>query len=106
FYEDAAAGRLPAYSFIEPRLIFDHNDMHPPVPSFSFVSSDGPPIVVGAVDDVRAGEKLLHDVYTAIRKSAAPSGSNALNTMLLVTFDEHGGTYDHVPPPPAVPPGP
>jgi len=29
--------------------------------------------------------------------------SNAYNTLLLVTFDEHGGTYDHVPPP-AVPP--
>ena len=26
------------------------------------------------------------------------------DTALLVTFDEHGGTYDHVPPPPAVPP--
>jgi hypothetical protein len=31
-------------------------------------------------------------------------GSNHLNTTLLVTFDEHGGTYDHVPPPDAVPP--
>jgi phospholipase C len=29
-----------------------------------------------------------------------------MNTMLLVTFDEHGGTYDHVPPPSAVPPPP
>ena len=29
-----------------------------------------------------------------------------MNTMLLITFDEHGGTYDHVLPPSAVPPGP
>ncbi len=106
FHEDAAAGTLPAYAFIEPRLIFDHNDMHPPIASFDFPLADGEPVVVGALDDVRAGEKLLHEVYTAIRNSASPNGSNAINTMLLVTFDEHGGTYDHVPPPPATPPGP
>jgi phospholipase C len=105
FHADAAAGKLPAYSFIEPRLIFDHNDMHPPVPSFEIPGRDGP-VVVGAIDDVRAGEKLLHEVYTAIRTSATPDGSNAMNTLFLITFDEHGGTYDHVPPPAAVPPGP
>jgi phospholipase C len=106
FHSDAAAGRLPAYSFIEPRLFFDHNDMHPPVATFEFSDGDGKPVAVGAVSDVRAGEKLLHEVYTAIRNSAARGGSNAMNTLLLVTFDEHGGTYDHVPPPAARPPGP
>jgi phospholipase C len=106
FHEHAAAGTLPAYAFIEPRLIFDHNDMHPPVPSFEFTEADGSAAVVGAYDDVRAGEKLLHEVYMAIRTSASPTGSNAMNTMLLIIFDEHGGTYDHVPPPAAVPPGP
>ena len=50
-----------------------------------------------------AGEDLLARIYNAIRNSSAPTGSNHLNTTLLVTFDEHGGTYDHVPPP-AVPP--
>ena len=42
-------------------------------------------------------------------RSAPPSsatGSNAYNTLLMVNFDEHGGTYDHVPPPPAPPPDP
>jgi phospholipase C len=106
FHEDAAAGKLPAYSFVEPRLIYDHNDMHPPVPSFEFREADGHQVVIGAVSDVRAGEKLLHEVYTSIRTSATPDGSNAMNTLLLVTFDEHGGTYDHVVPPAAVPPGP
>lgn len=106
FHEDAAAGKLPAYAFIEPRLIFNHNDMHPPVPSFEFKGTDGTNVVVGAMDDVRAGEKLLHEVYTSVRTGASLTGSNAMNTMLLVTFDEHGGTYDHVPPPAAVPPGP
>ena len=51
-----------------------------------------------------AGEDLLARIYDAIRSSSSPTGSNHLNTTLLVTFDEHGGTYDHVPPPAAVPP--
>lgn len=103
FWADAAAGALPAYSFIEPRLFFDNNDMHPPVASGAF-TADGQKIAIGGYSDVRAGEKLLHDVYTAIRGAAAPTGSNAMNTLLLVTFDEHGGNYDHVPPPAATPP--
>ena len=52
------------------------------------------------------GEDLLARVYNAIRSSSSPTGSNYLNTTLLVTFDEHGGTYDHVAPPPAAPPDP
>jgi phospholipase C len=104
FHADAAAGTLPAYAFIEPRIIFDHNDMHPPVAAFDFVGADGVTVQVGGNSDVRAGEKLLHEVYSAIRLSASPTGSNAGNTLLLVTFDEHGGTYDHVPPPAATPP--
>ncbi len=31
FHEDAANGTLPDYAFVEPRMMFDHNDMHPPV---------------------------------------------------------------------------
>lgn len=103
FWKDVEAGTLPAYSFIEPRLFFNNNDMHPPVPSGTF-TVDGKKVDIGGFSDVRAGEQLLHEVYTAIRKSASPTGSNAMNTMLLVTFDEHGGTYDHVPPPVATPP--
>ena len=30
FYEDAKAGKLPAYAFIEPRMVYNHNDFHPP----------------------------------------------------------------------------
>jgi len=48
------------------------------------------------------GDELLH----AIRCSASPTGSNAYNTLFMVTFDEHGGTYDHVPPPAVLPPDP
>ncbi|MGD9738366.1 MAG: alkaline phosphatase family protein, partial [Bauldia sp.] len=104
FHADCAAGALPAYAFVEPRLLFDHNDMHPPVSTFDFTGADGAVVHVGGNSDVRAGEKLLHEVYTSIRLSASETGSNASNTLFLVTFDEHGGTYDHVVPPAATPP--
>ncbi|WP_159499022.1 alkaline phosphatase family protein [Microbacterium sp. 18062] len=104
FWEDVAAGHLPVYSFIEPRLLYDHNDMHPPVGPLTETDSDGNIISGAAISDVRAGEALLHKVYSAVRSSSAADGSNAMNTMLLVTFDEHGGTYDHVPPPAATVP--
>jgi phospholipase C len=104
FHQDAATGRLPVYSFIEPRQIYNHNDMHPPVGKLTAQVVDGRTVVGGGISDVRAGELLLHEVYSSIKESAAVHGSNALNTMLLVTFDEAGGTFDHVPPPSAVPP--
>jgi phospholipase C len=52
------------------------------------------------------GEALLAKIYDAVRSSGTPGGSNAYNTLLMVNFDEHGGTYDHVPPVPAPPPVP
>ncbi|MBI5160631.1 MAG: hypothetical protein HY996_04340 [Micrococcales bacterium] len=104
FWEDTANGTLPAYSFIEPRLVFDHNDMHPPVGPNTRGYVDGDLIEGSAISDIRAGDALLHSIYTAIRESASPTGSNAMNTTFLITFDEHGGTYDHVPPPEATPP--
>ena len=104
FYEACAAGMLPAYAFVEPRMVYDHNDMHPPVGTMRTTDVDGAEVTGGAISDVRAGEALLHRIYISIRDGGATEGSNALNTMLLVTFDEHGGTFDHVPPPSATPP--
>jgi len=104
FYDDAKNGRLPAYAFIEPRLAYNHNDFHPPVGVLRESDIEGEPVIDSAISDVRAGEKLVADVYDAIRTSASAEGSNAVNTLLLITFDEHGGTYDHVPPPAATPP--
>jgi len=93
FRADCEAGQLPAYTFIEPRLLADHNDMHPP--------SAFDPLVASSI---LAGEALINDVYEAVR--ANPDGWR--KTLLVVTFDEHGGCYDHVPPPaaarPIVPP--
>jgi hypothetical protein len=52
------------------------------------------------LDDVTRGEQLIKTVYETIRNSPHWDRS-----MLIITFDEHGGFYDHVAPGPAVPPG-
>src|SRR5579864_6604437 len=100
FLADAAGGDLPTYSFIEPNLLYGHNDMHPAFDAlFPGMDLDPPSALLG-------GEALLAKIYDAVRSSASPTGSNAYNTLLMVNFDEHGGTYDHVPPPPVAPPDP
>lgn len=84
FLVDARQGSLPAYSFIEPRYFADllqmPNDQHPP-------------------HNVALGEQLLASVYNALR-----NGPDWAKTMLVVTYDEHGGCYDHVAPPAAARP--
>jgi phospholipase C len=74
----AAAGQLPAVSFIDPRFEDEasgtSNDDHPHA-------------------DIRAGETFLNDVYESITNSP-----NWANTVLVITFDEWGGFYDHVAP--------
>jgi phospholipase C len=89
FFDDVVRGTLPNYAFIEPRFFFNHNDQHPPiqVAGKSLHSS------------VLAGEVLIDRVYDAIRRSDSAKGSNSRNTLLVITYDEHGGTYDHAPPP-------
>lgn len=84
FFEQAKgdADDFPEYAFIEPRYFgTNENDQHPPA-------------------DVHRGEQLIADVYNAIR------GNPKLweSTLLIVTYDEHGGFYDHVSPPATVSP--
>ena len=88
FYADLANDALPDYAFVEPRMLFNHNDMHPPGP----LVIDG--LKIPDPSDVRCGDLLLHQIYTAFKASPA-----AKDTLFLVTFDEHGGCYDHVAPP-------
>ncbi len=84
-------GGLPNYSFIEP-IYFDsivwgaQTDMHPECNLYQFY---GPA-------NLHKGEALVWTVYEAIRNS--PDWES---TMIIVVFDEHGGCYDHVPPPSA-----
>lgn len=86
FLADARSGALPGYSFIEPRYFTDvlqsliPNDEHPP-------------------HNVVYGEQLIAEVYNALRGSPCWD-----KTLFIITFDEHGGCYDHVPPPAAVAP--
>lgn len=90
FADDCARGDLPGYAFIQPRLIINHNDMHPPVVPNQRVHSS-----------ILAGEVLVNAIYDAVR-----TGPRWANTLLVITFDEHGGTYDHWPPPRATAPTP
>ncbi|GAA2908521.1 phospholipase C [Microbacterium keratanolyticum] len=104
FYADVENGTLPVYAFIEPRMVYNHNDFHPPFGKLHESEVNGEMVINSAHSDVRAGDQLVHEVYDAIRLSKTPKGSNALNTLFLITFDEHGGCYDHVVPPAATPP--
>ena len=52
------------------------------------------------VASVLEGERLIKNVYETIRQSKHWESS-----VLIITYDEHGGFYDHVVPPEAVPPG-
>jgi phospholipase C len=88
FVKDCEKGDLPDYSFIEPNYS-DHetnageeiaNDQHPD-------------------HNVQAGELFIATVYQRIKENAALWASTAL----LIVYDEHGGIYDHVPPPNCVP---
>jgi phospholipase C len=82
FLDGCDSGKLPAYSFIEPRYNADDAN--------NFAANDQHPD-----HDVAEGETLIHDVFNAISKKASLWNS----TILLVVYDEHGGLYDHVTPP-------
>jgi phospholipase C len=81
FLDDAARNRLAQVSWIDPNFYDVHvretvsNDDHPP-------------------SDIRAGQAFVLDVYDALRRS--PEWED---TLLIVTYDEHGGFFDHHDPP-------
>jgi phospholipase C len=78
FFTDAAAGKLPAFSVVDP--------------NFGHQSEEDP-------QDIRVGERYAGDII-----NAAMHGPAWAKTLLIWTFDEHGGYYDHVPPPRAIRP--
>jgi phospholipase C len=85
FLNDVAGDNLATYSFITPAFIGSPrqavNSMHAPA-------------------DVRPGEKLVADVYSALQSHP----DVWKKTLFIVLFDEHGGYYDHVVPPATVSP--
>jgi phospholipase C len=78
FFADAAAGTLPAVSIVDP--------------DFGACSEENP-------QDISRGESFAAAVINAVLR-----GPGWESTLLLWTYDEHGGYYDHVPPPDAVVP--
>jgi phospholipase C len=78
FFSDAAAGTLPSVSYVEE--------------NFDYQSEENP-------QDMAYGETFLGRVANAVMQ-----GPLWEKTALFVTYDEHGGWYDHVPPPAAIPP--
>jgi hypothetical protein len=79
FFEDVANNELPLYSWLDPQYSEDvfepATDQHPD-------------------HDVTMGEKLLKKIYESLRAS-----DRWQDTLLIVYYDEHGGFFDHVPPP-------
>eukprot|EP01047_Picozoa_sp_COSAG01_P005702 COSAG01_NODE_198_length_22280_cov_21.529775_19_plen_632_part_00 len=76
FYKQAANGSLPAFSWISPpHEAADHPCM-----------------------DLAKGERLLKDIYEALR-----AGKGWSKTLFVVTYDDYGGFDDHVPIPKAQP---
>jgi phospholipase C len=76
FFQDAAAGSLPSFCLIDPDFVgAGANDDHP-------------------AHDVRLGQALIGSIYAALTQS--PQWDRCL---FVLTYDEHGGFYDHVPPP-------
>jgi phospholipase C len=81
FLDDAAKGQLRDVSWLDPNFIDlkildpNSNDDHPP-------------------SDIRAGQALVLELYEALSRS--PTWED---TLLVIVYDEHGGFYDHVPPP-------
>jgi phospholipase C len=86
FAPQASAGTLPTYSFLCPQMNEGTDGSQP--------NSEHAPY------DVRLGENLIADVYEALR-----NGPLWNNTLFVVTYDEHGGYFDHLSPPSAVAPG-
>jgi phospholipase C len=79
YFADAAAGTLPAVCYVDPPFL--------------------DPIGSEENGDIHVGEDFVARVV-----NAAMQGPGWAKTLLIWTYDEHGGYYDHVPPPPAVPP--
>ena len=80
FFTDAKAGTLPQFTYINPECC-SLQSFHPP----------------SAASD---GQVFVKSIYEALR--ASPQWDE---TLFILTFDEHGGFADHVPPPKNVPPG-
>jgi phospholipase C len=83
FYADCKTGKLPAFSLVDPNYTLEDTG-----PESGIGNDDHPH------SDIRAGEYFLSTIYNAVVQSPAWP-----RTLLIVTFDEWGGFFEHVPPP-------
>jgi phospholipase C len=90
FMDDAKNGKLPTFSFLEPVWI-EGGGSNKAATSYHPYGGGG----------TRPGEAALKEIYDALK-----AGQNWDETLLIITFDEHGGFFDHVPPPYAANPWP
>jgi phospholipase C len=81
FTTDAAAGRLPNVTFLDPE--------YGTIPELTGTSNDDHPH-----GSVKVGDAFIGEVYDTLRRS--PQWERMV---FVLTFDEHGGFYDHQPPP-------
>jgi phospholipase C len=104
FFHECEAGSLPAVSFVDPAL----GKLRSIVASLPSLVQEALKLLGVKVDelpqggteedpqDMYYGEVWAHEVVEAVLRSPAWS-----RTLLIYMYDEHGGYYDHVPPPPA-----
>ncbi|MDY7226953.1 phospholipase C [Hyalangium rubrum] len=90
FYTRAAQGTLDAVSFIDPNFTLQES-----IFGIGYANDDHPPV------DVRRGQDLVSRIYNVLLLAR---NNRWKRTLFIVTYDEHGGFYDHVPPPAAVSP--
>jgi phospholipase C len=103
FFADCAAGTLPSVSFVDPEfgVLSDIGSALATLPELAVIAAGLETLGGDEEDpqDMYYGEAWAHQVLEAVLHSPAWPRS-----LLVYTYDEHGGYHDHVPPPAAIPP--
>ncbi|MGO9489839.1 MAG: alkaline phosphatase family protein [Solirubrobacteraceae bacterium] len=103
FFADCAAGSLPAVSFVDPEFgaLSDIGSPLTQVPGLAALGAK----LESTGGDEESSQDMAYGEYWAYQAVQAVLRSPAWpRTLLVYTYDEHGGYYDHVPPPPAIEP--
>lgn len=110
FCHDCQAGTLPAVSFVDPRIGI-LSDIGAPLNSLPGVVKDALKVLGADFEsaDPAETEEDPQDMYwgeawAATLIQAVLDSKTWLRTLLIYIYDEHGGYYDHVPPPAAIAP--
>ena len=110
FFHDCQAGTLPAVSFIDPRVGV-LSSIGRPLQSLPSVVKDALNVLGADFADSAPAETeedpqdmYWGEAWAAKVVQAVLDSKTWARTLLIYTYDEHGGYYDHVPPPAAIPP--